>query len=187
MSDAPHQSTMIIGEVAASGAASGPAFVCACAAPVLVPRRTIDQDDVPKEMERFDAAVAEAARRLADMQQGIARQAGDPAAAIFAAHGMVLHDAAFRSQIATMCRAERVNVETAVEKVIDTVTATFDRMDNLHFRARTADFRDIGNLLLHILAGGGEGPIATLPEGSIIVTSEILPSLISQLERKAFR
>jgi phosphoenolpyruvate-protein phosphotransferase (PTS system enzyme I) len=187
MTDAPHSSTMIFGEVAAVGAASGPAFVCACAAPVLVPRRTISEDDVPKEMTRFDAAVSEAAQKLLDIQQGIARQVGNPAAAIFAAHGMVLHDAAFRSQIAAMCRAERVNVEVAVEKVIEKVTATFDRMEDLHFRAQTADFRDIGNRLLNILAGGSEGPISALPEGSIIVTSEILPSLISQLERKAVR
>jgi phosphoenolpyruvate-protein kinase (PTS system EI component) len=76
MTDAPHSSTMIFGEVAAAGAASGPAFVYACAAPVLVPRRTISEDDVPKEMTRFDAAVSEAAQKLLDMQQGIARQAG---------------------------------------------------------------------------------------------------------------
>src|ERR1035437_6309903 len=187
MTNAPLSSTMIFGEVAAAGAASGPAFVCACAVPVLIPRRTIGEDDVPKEMERFDAAVSEAAQNLLDVQQGIERQVGSPAAAIFAAHGMVLHDETFRTEIAAVCLTEKVNVEVAVEKVIDKVTATFERMENLHFRARTADFRDVGNRLLNILAGGGEGTIPALPEGSIIVTSEILPSLITQLEHKAIR
>lgn len=178
---------MIFGEVAAAGAASGSAFVCACAAPVLIPRRTIGEGDVPKEMERFDAAVSEAAQNLLDVQQDIEQQIGSPAAAIFAAHGMVLHDATFRAEIATVCLTERVNLEVAVEKVIDKVTATFERMEDQHFRTRTADFRDVGNRLLNILAGGGEGTIPALPEGSIIVTSEILPSLITQLEHKAIR
>ena len=178
---------MIFGEVAASGAASGQAFVCVCAAPILVPRRTIHQDDVPAEMARFDAAVSEAAQDLLKLQQGVERQVGNHAAAIFATHGMILHDATFRDEIAAVCLMEKVNVEVAVDKVIDRLTALFDGMESPQFRARTADFRDIGNRLLHILTGGGEETIPDLPEGSIVVTEEILPSLITQLERKGIR
>jgi phosphoenolpyruvate-protein phosphotransferase (PTS system enzyme I) len=178
---------MIFGEVAAAGAASGPAFVCVCAAPVVVQRRTIGEDDVPNEMRRFDAAVSEAAQTLQDLQREVEPQVGAHAAEIFATHGMVLHDATFRNEVATVCRTEKVNVEVAVETVIDKFTVLFDRMEGAHSRARAADFRDIGNRLLNILAGHGEGTIPSLPHGSIIVTSDILPSLITQFEHKAIR
>lgn len=187
MTDDPHTSTMILGEVAAAGAASGPAFVCACAAPVPILRRTILEDDVPREMKRFDAAVSEAVQNLIDLQREIERQVGNHTAAIFATHGMVVRDATFRSEILTVCLTEKVNVEVAVEKVIGKLTALFDRMESPHVRARAADLRDIGNRLLNILAGGGEDTIPASPEGSIIVTSDVLPSLVTQLERKAIR
>lgn len=187
MTDALQSSMMIFGEIAANGAASGPAFVCACAAPVLIPRRTISEADVVNEMARFDAAVSKAAQNLSELQRRVERQVGNHAAAIFAAHDMILHDASFRSEIATVCHTEKVNVEVAVEKVIDKLTALFDQMESQHSRARASDFRDIGNRLLNILAGGGEGTIPSLPERSIIVTSDILPSLIAQLERKSIQ
>ncbi|MGA2496092.1 MAG: phosphoenolpyruvate--protein phosphotransferase [Tepidisphaeraceae bacterium] len=187
MTDAPPNSTMIFGEVAVTGAASGSAFVCVCAAPVRVPRRTIGEDEVPGEMERFDAAVSRAAQHLLDLQRGGERHVGNHAAGIFAAHSLILRDVTLRNEIGTICLTEKVNVEVATEKIIDKWTAKFDRMEDPHFRARAADFRDIGNRLLDILAGGRGGTVPALPEGSIIVTDEILPSLITQLERNVIR
>lgn len=187
MTDDLHTSIMILGEVAAGGAVSGPALVCTCATSIPVPRRTIVEDDVPKEMERFDAAVSKAVQNLLDLQRVIERQVGSHTAAIFATHSMVLRDPVFRSEIATVCLTEKVNVEVAVETVINKLTVLFDQMESPQVQARAADFRDIGNRLLNILAGGEGGTISASPEGSIIVTSEILPSLVTQLERKAIR
>lgn len=181
------RSSMIFGEVAAPGAASGPAVVCACAAPIAVTRRTMDDEEAGNEMRRFDAAVSKAARELLDLQRGIEQQVGSHAAAIFAAHSLILRDATLREEIAAVCLAEKVNIEVAVEKVIGRLAGLFDQMESSHFRARAADFRDVGNRLLNILVGGREQAIPALPEGSIIVTNEVLPSLITQLERHAIQ
>ena len=58
MSENAKDSAMIIGEVASSGVARGPAFVCACAEDTIVPRRTIHASEALVEMERFTAATS---------------------------------------------------------------------------------------------------------------------------------
>lgn len=178
---------MIVGDVAAGGVTSGTAFVGESATPKSIPRRMISESDVPKEMERFDAAVSEVAENLHNLQRGMERQVGSSAAAIFAAHNMVLHDTTLRSEVATVCLTERVNVEAAIEQVIGRLTQSFDRMENPQFRERAADFRDIGHRILNSLIRSEERPIFTFPKESIVVTDEILPSLIAQLERQRIR
>ena len=179
--------SMIFGEVAAPGAASGLAVVCACVAPIAVPRRMIGDEELGDEMRRFDAAVSEAVRELLTLQRRLERQIGDHAAGIFSAHSLILQDATLRSEIVEVCRREKVNVEVAVEKVIDRLTTLFEQVESPHFRARAADFRDIGNRLLNVLTGNGKETIPALPQGSILVTGEILPSLVTQLEHHAIQ
>ena len=62
-------SAMILGEVASSGVARGPAFVCPCMEQTIVPRRVISEAETQKEMEKLDAAISEAAKELLDLQK----------------------------------------------------------------------------------------------------------------------
>ncbi|MBP1686527.1 MAG: phosphoenolpyruvate-protein phosphotransferase [Deltaproteobacteria bacterium] len=180
-------SAMLLGEVASPGAARGPAFVCTCAERAAVPRRTLGVGQAQTEMERFDAAISDAENELRDLQQRVQRQVGEPEADIFETHILLLHDSALREEISTRCLRERINIEAALAEAIDELTATFARMEDLHFRERAADFRDIGNRLLDILAKRRLRGIPALPEESIMVTDELLPSLVAQLHRKTIR
>ena len=178
---------MLLGEVASSGAARGPAFVCACAERAAVPRRTLCEGEAKTEMERLDAAISEAENELLDLQQGVRRQVGKPEAEIFETHILLLHDSSLREEIGTRCLREKINVEAALDEAIDTLTSMFARMEDRYFRERAADLRDIGNRLLDILARRRLRGIPVLPEESIIVTNELLPSLVAQLNRKTIR
>ncbi|MCG3181800.1 MAG: hypothetical protein BIFFINMI_04209 [Phycisphaerae bacterium] len=183
MTDAIHNSAMIFGEVAVSGIARGPAVICTCAERALTARSPVGEDEVPREMERFDAAIVEAERNLLDLQQEAEQQMGSHAAGIFESHIMLLRDDMLRKEIKERCLTEGINVEVAIEETIDKLTSLFERMENPHFQGRAADFRDIGNRLLGVLSHLPEEDIRAMPQGSILVTSELLPSLVTHLER----
>ena len=90
---------MILGEVASSGVARGPAFVCACVEPTTVPRRVINEAETQKEMEKLDAAIFEAEKELLDLQEKVRQKAGTQEANLFEAQILLLHDVSLREEI----------------------------------------------------------------------------------------
>ena len=138
-------------------------------------------------MERLDVAISEAENELRDLQRGLQQQIKEPAAEIFETHILLLHDASLREEISTRCLREGINVEAALDGAIDKLTSVFAQMEDCYFRERAADLHDIGNRLLDLLTGRRLRGIPTLPGESVIVTRELLPSLVAQLNGKAVR
>lgn len=170
---------MILGEVASAGIARGRAFVCACGEHMAVPRRTISECEIQREMERFDAAVFEAEKALIKLQTEVRQQSGQHEADIFRVHVSLLHDSTLREEVRTRCLSEKINVEAALGGALDKLTSAFTQLENLNMRERSADLRDVGERLLDILAGRRRENVSDLPEGSIIVTSELWPSMLA--------
>ena len=98
MTENMKHSAMILGEVASSGAARGPAFVCACVEPTTVPRRVINESETQKEMEKLDAAISEAEKELLDLQEKVQQKAGKRQASLFEAQILLLHDLSLREE-----------------------------------------------------------------------------------------
>lgn len=68
---------MIVGEVASSGLARGPAMLCDCArTQTAVPLRQVSAAEVQAEVERFDAAVLAAEGKLREVQESVRRTLG---------------------------------------------------------------------------------------------------------------
>src|SRR5262249_6125553 len=97
---------------------------------------------------------------------------------------LLLRDTTFLSEITGRCLREKINVEAALAGAIEKLTSLFTQLQDPFFRERAADLRDVGQRVLEILLRGRrEGLSPNLPEGSIIVTGELLPSLTAQLNR----
>lgn len=180
-------SITIRGEVASSGIARGSAFICACAEHEAAPRRRIREEEIPAEMEKFDAAVEKAHAVLVDLQKRLNQSVGAREAAIFEAHIALLHDPLLREEISVICREKALNVESALEEAVDKIGDSFARMQDPCFRERAADVRDIGKRLGDILRHGESPEAASFPPGSIIITHEVLPSILGELDRKRIR
>lgn len=178
------RSTMVFGEVASSGIARGPAFVCGCSGDLAVPRRTIDASDAATEMARFDAAIFEAEHDLLEVQEKVQKQLGDQEAGIFKAHMLMLHDSLLRKTVSDLCLTNKMNVEAALDEAIVALASRFARMDNPYFRERAADVRDVGKRLLDVLVKGQRPEVPVVPDGCVVVTSELLPSTIVQLDSR---
>lgn len=178
-------SGMLIGVAASSGIARGPAFLCPCGQHVAVSRRSVDESELPEEMERLEAAVRDAEQDLLALQKDAGQKLGKNEAAIFEVQILLLHDATLRNEITVRCLKEKINVEAALAEALQKLTALFAQLEDPYFRERAADLRDVGQRVLDILLKGRQNAVPGLPEGSIVVTGELLPSLTAQLNRKA--
>ncbi len=179
--------TMIMGEVGSLGIAKGRAFVCTCAEQAAIPRRTISDRDTQSEMKRFDVAVEQAEEELVRLQEDVHRQIGMREAEILQVHISLLHDSTLREEVRQRCVTERINVEAALDEAIDNLIAVFTQAEGAYLRERAADLRDVRTRLLDTLAGRRQGSLLDVPDGSIVVTSELLPSVIPQLLNTALR
>ncbi|MCC7326354.1 MAG: phosphoenolpyruvate--protein phosphotransferase [Burkholderiales bacterium] len=187
MTEKAKPAEMILGEVASSGLARGPAVVCGCAEDTIVPRRTIDAREAPFEMERLDAAISIVERDLKRLQEIVQRDTGKHEADIFEAQVLLLHDVALREEVSTRCLSGKVNVEAAVDGAIEKLASIFARLEDAYFQERAADLRDVGKRLLDALAKGQRPAMPILPDGGILVTTELLPSVIAQLDGQTIR
>src|SRR5512136_1376935 len=187
MTENAKDSALIIGEVASAGVARGPAFVCACAEDTVVPRRTIDASEALTEMKRFTAAISAVEQDLLKLQQTVLREVGKSEAGIMEAQILLLHDPTLRKEVSNRCVTAKLNVEAAVDEAIEKLTSVFLRLEDPYFRGRAADLRDVGKRLLGVLAKDQRPGIPVLPEKGVLVTTELLPSVIAQLDGQTLR
>lgn len=174
---------MILGIPASSGLARGPAFLCHCDEMVAVPRRSVEEADLPSEMERFEAALRATEDELKTLEGQIRHRLDGPEAAIFAAQAEMLRDPMFRKEVAERSVRGRVNIEAAVSDAAEKLSAAFGQIDDAIFRERAADVRDIARRVLGHLLQRTDNPVEGLAPGGIIIARELLPSLAATLER----
>jgi phosphotransferase system enzyme I (PtsI) len=174
------------GIAVSSGVAQGPAYVLACAKRASAPRRTIAPAGAAGELARFEAALARAEAELQALKQAVSERIGASEADIFTAQVLVLGSGTFRDQVTAIVRDKQVNAEAAVADVIETFTRTFDAIPDAYLRERAADIRDVGRRVLAALIDGGTDSI-DIPEGVIVVSDELLPSVTARLELNRVR
>lgn len=177
---------MIMGDVASSGVARGHAFVCRCTEGTAS-QRNIGEDEVEKELMEFDSAISEAEKELLDLQEKVERKIGRQNASIFEAHVLLLRDPLLRSQVRTICQTKKMNVEAALEEAINNLTSLFINLEDSYFRERAADLKDVGKRLHDILEKSGLPRIPFLPDESVLVVSELLPSIVAHLDKRSIR
>lgn len=171
----------LTGEVASGGIACGRALHCSCAKRVVVSRRDLREEEIAGEMRRFEVAVEEVERELRGIASRVRSDLGEKDARIFEAQICFLRDPALRELVNRICCGKRVNVEAAVEEGIRRQIGALERMRDPRFRERSPDLRDVGRRLLEKLAADGPVDPGRFPEGTILVTGEMLPSAIAQL------
>lgn len=187
MNERTRNSGMVLGEVASSGLARGTAVLCACANRITVARRVISSDEVEAEMVKLDAAIAIVEEELMDLQKKVQQSLGDQSAGIFEAHIALLRAPSLRKAIRAGCLDRQINVEAAVEESIEKLASTFAQMEDPYLRERAADLEDIGNRLLAVLTRNQPSEKPVFPQGSVLVTSELLPSVTARLDSETIR
>lgn len=138
--------------------------------------------DAEAEVARFEAAKETAIGQLDDLYEKALAEAGEEQAMIFDVHKMMLDDGDYLDAITGLIRSEKVNAEYAVHTTGEQFTAVFASMDDEYMKARSADVKDISGRVIRILAGIGDGSIAS-EEPVILLADDLTPSETVSLDK----
>src|SRR5262245_48744978 len=107
-----------------------------CVDEVLAPRdpEHLDAAQLSAEVRRFDVACQAAAAELDAIVERVTAQLGEPAAAIFRAHQLVLRDPALIGKVRAAICNRQVDARTALHEVLDEYTALFNQIQDEFFK-----------------------------------------------------
>ena len=143
-------------------------------------RAEIAEADLERERRRFRAAVRLSRRQLESIKDRAEKELGRGHAYIFDAHLLFLQDAKLTRDVEDYIVKERSNAEWAAKVVGDRLLSIYMQINDEYLRERGSDIEDVIQRLLANLTG--EGPkYPNLSEDAVIVSTELLPSTIAEL------
>ena len=143
-------------------------------------------DDVEKEKLRFENAFNKFKKDTAESAEIIRKNIGEKEANILEGHIAMISDPAMNSKMMEIIEAGQC-AETAVETVCDMFINIFSQMEDELMRQRSLDISDIKTSLIKILLGVENVNLSQLESGTILVTKDITPSMISQIVKDNVR
>lgn len=144
----------------------------------------ISKRQIGPELKTFEVALKAAGDQLRRLTHRSSD--GDPSSrhGVFEAQLLMLTDATFSSDVAALIKGELLSAQWAVRKVADSLSALFRRADDDHFREKALDVEDVAERVLIAL---GATTALKLRRDSVIVATEIGPSIIAELGRSGSR
>lgn len=162
----------------APGVAIGPAYVQeAGAIPVAI--RTLTEEEVPGELERFNAAVAKGQKQLRKLKT---KSAGLPGAAaeeigyLLEAYLQMLSGSRLLRGVERRIAQDKINAEAAVQAEIAEIAEGFAALSDRYIAARVDDIRGVGDRLIRNLTQTPYAAFAKLPPGTVVIAEELSPA-----------
>jgi phosphotransferase system enzyme I (PtsI) len=139
---------------------------------------------VERELDRLEAARRRSREQVEQIKQRIASSAGAEHAYLFDAQLLMLDDPMIIGRAAETVRAERLNAESALQRVLEHVNALFDQAQDPYLRERKGDVADVvGRLTMNLRAAGDLADLFKNLDGPLVlVAHEVTPSVIAQLD-----
>jgi len=170
------------GSPASEGMASGKVFHLEWGVPI-VPHRSISDDDVGREVERFHEARSWASDRLGEIKALTEERLGLVEARIFDPQLLMLEDPEVVDGTVRYIGENRLSAERAFELRMLELRAMWSRTSHPMVLDRLNDLEDLMVRVLQRLLGKNDPTdLAELSEGVIIVASNLTPSLAVQLD-----
>jgi phosphotransferase system enzyme I (PtsI) len=139
--------------------------------------------EIDLERQRFRAAVRQASRRLLAIKEKAGERFGKEHAYLFDAHLLLLEDDKLIGDMERHITAELVNAEWAVKVVGDRLLYLYSEIRDEYLRERSSDVEDVMRRLLVALSGV-ESRNHDLSEDAVIVSRDLLPSAVAELDLK---
>lgn len=149
---------------------------CILGSPPKITRRKIRVGQVTRELSRLSQAIEISRMELEDLKKRITDKLSIKEARIFDAHILFLRDPVFWAQIHQKLVEERINVEAAVDDVIQESIVTFSSTQDAYLKERIQDIRDVGRRILDNLIGYSQQCLIGEKKDLIIIAPEITPS-----------
>src|SRR3984885_3267836 len=148
------------------------------------PRRKIDDEDIAKEIVRFESALIATRAQILEMQQRIAEAIGAKDASIFDAHLLVVEDRTLIDEVLRNLEREKFNVEFIFAEVANRYARTLSEIDDPYLRERAFDIHDVTRRVIRNLLGRSTKTMGNIALPQIVVAHNITPSDTATLNRQ---
>ena len=163
------------GIAASPGYAAGPVHTIVHR-PIVPKPRTLPEEEIPAEIQRFDHAVAEARSGLQELIDRLASELGPEGSEILASQLLILEDEMVWDATLAVIRSERINAEAAFARTMGELSGRFLEIQDATFRERVNDLRDVEQRVLRAFAGAKPRHLTPPPVPSIITARNLTPS-----------
>lgn len=148
-----------------------------------VPLQNVPQEDVPKEIARFEDALTRTRAEILGIRKKLSTQIGREHSEIFNAHLLILEDRTLIEDVIALLKDQKVTTEYAFSQVIRRYFQAFSEIDDEYLRERVADIRDVARRVLQNLYGEEKGALENLKEKVILVAHDLSPSDTAMLDK----
>src|SRR2546421_6539782 len=179
----PEPETTLTGRSIAPGLDMGPAWVVSDPLHWDGPTTPIGKDDVEKELVRLRHAFEETLAELDQHSRRIEGEFDAALAAIFRAHGEMLRSLLASGELERELRESLLTAEAVIGRVLQRWHRKIEAIENPTLRQRADDVLDLGRNVIRRLRGEQEAGFQAVPEGSIVVARQLLPSDIVLMPR----
>ena len=165
------------------GVAVGPVLLVKTEEERLV-ERTISEEDIPREIARFEEALINTRHQVHEIQQKVSNAIGQESASIFDAHLLVVDDRSFVEEVIRGLGTQRRNVEAVLTAVADRYADALSAIEDDYLRERAADVRDVTRRILRNLSGRSSTLLTQLDKPYIVVSNDLAPSDTATLNKE---
>lgn len=137
-------------------------------------------DDGEAEKARFQAAIDKFVAYTAQQADTLRESIGKREAEILTGHTMMIADPRMRSEMDKLID-DGACAEDALSQVCDMFATTFEASGDELTRQRATDVRDVKQGVLAELLDRRPAPMSALPQGVIVVTHDLTPSMIAAI------
>jgi len=163
------------------GIAIGPAYLYARVS-FEVEQRSVDENSIEHELERFESAIKKAERDLHKIIAVTREKLGEGSATIFEAQLLILRDAAMYPEIVKYIQTHGINAGYAVQSVMGKHRQMMEASDSEYLRERANDLLDIQERIIRHLRRGRI--LSAVKEETIIVAENLTAADIILFSRR---
>lgn len=149
-----------------------------------VPRVGIQDDDVPREIARFEDALTKTRAELLGIRRKISEELGREHSDIFNAHLLILEDRTLIEDVISKIKEEKINTEYAFSSVIQRYFQAFSKIDDEYLRERISDIKDIARRILQNLMGQSKDILSELKDKVVVISHDLSPSDTAMMNRE---
>lgn len=175
-------SKIIKGIVASPGIRIGKAFLYK-GAKIVIPQYIIEDNEIDKEIHRFEIAREKTKTEIKSIQKQIASSLTTDLANIFTSHLMVLEDPLIEEKAINAIKNEKRNVEWVLNDISIELIQSLDSIQDDYLRERIIDISDIHKRLIANLQKIEHQSLTELSEEVIVFANDLTPSDTALMDR----
>ncbi len=172
---------MISGIPASPGFAVGEAYLLERGS-ITVEERTLEPDEIPAEIERFELALDLARSGVKALQKRIAQSMGEEGIGIFGVHLMILQDPMVVEETIKGVQQSLINSATVFSDIMTRLRDGLSNADDEYLAQRALDIEDVRRRVLGHLVPGGRLFLKQLQRPVVVIARELTPSETAQLD-----